>query len=112
MHLLDFVNEIWDIAEYYNTDTNLALTMFLANIRNMEVDLTPIYKGADVDYSALMKHYKTLTDRETFLEYQRKEKMFHGEIAQLRKDGKRDAVSYLFTDKDEYIPKVTEQTKI
>lgn len=114
MHLLDYVNEIWDIAVENQVGIDVAKDMFLTNISNIRDGFTTevSYLGADIDYKVLVPHHDELYNKKVLREYNETVKKFYSEIAQLRKDGKRDAVKYLFTEKDAYIPKVTEQTKI
>lgn len=106
MHLLDFVNDIFDIASANDVDVGVAKDMFLANIRNLkegiETDVT--YPGADVDYLALVPHYDELYTQEMLDEYNEKTKKFYFDICQLRADGKRDAIKGLLSEKKEERP--------
>lgn len=106
MHLLDFVNDIFDIAAANNVDVGVAKDMFLANIANVKHGITCeiLYPGANVDYTMLAEHYDELYTDEELREYNNKVNKFYLDICQLRQDGKRDAVHDLVTDKVEERP--------
>ena len=58
MKLIDYKNEIIAISKEENVSWDVAMDMFLANVRNAGdgVDDAPYYKGADeVDYAGLAK---------------------------------------------------------
>ena len=82
--------KILDIAKAEHMSMDVAVNMFLANVKNAGDSSLPHYKGADhVDYAALKPHVKELEEswpafRETFEKYQK-------EIIALRKEGVRFA---------------------
>ena len=90
MKLHTYINEILDIAKAEHMSMDVAVNMFLANVKNAGDSSLPHYKGADhVDYAALKPHVKELEEswpafRETFEKYQK-------EIIALRKGGVRFA---------------------
>lgn len=107
MHLLDFVNEIFDIAVANDVDVGVGKDMFIANIRTFAENLGDEipYHGADhLDYKALAEHYNELYTDEELRKYNDKVKKFYFDICQLRQDGKRDAVHGLLADKVEDRP--------
>lgn len=56
MKLIDYKNEIIAISKAEDVSWDVAMDMFLANVRNAGQEGAPHYKGADeVDYAALAK---------------------------------------------------------
>ena len=86
MKLHSYINEILDIAKAEHMSMDVAVNMFLANVKNAGDSSLPHYKGADhVDYAALKPLEESWPAfRETFEKYQK-------EIIALRKEGVRFA---------------------
>lgn len=102
MRLLDFVNDIFDIAAANDVSWDVGLDMFLANIQNVVTyPEAPRYAGAEtLDYEALSTIYGELYTEEQLKEFNDQVRKFYPEICELRKDGKRDSVDLLFAEKD------------
>lgn len=63
MKLHTYINEILDIAKAEHMSMDVAVNMFLANVKNAGDSSLPHYKGADnVDYAALKPHVKELEE--------------------------------------------------
>ena len=94
MKLHTYINEILDIAKAEHMSMDVAVNMFLANVKNAGDSSLPHYKGADhVDYAALKPHVKELAaSAQQFVEDYRANQ---SEIIRLRKEGKYDEVTAL-----------------
>lgn len=94
MKLHTYINEILDIAKAEHMSMDVAVNMFLANVKNAGDSSLPHYKGADhVDYAALKPHVDELAgSAQQFVEDYRANQ---SEIIRLRKEGKYDEVTAL-----------------
>lgn len=93
MHLLDFVNDIFDIAAVNDVDWGVAKDMFIANIHNCQTPNATYYAGAKVDFVNLISHEAELLD--STMQFNAVVSAHYVEICELRKDGKRDEVMAL-----------------
>lgn len=111
MRLLDFVNDIFDIAAYEDKSWDVGVDMFFANIRNTTMVDAPFYGDPDttVDYKALAPHYHVLYTEDQLREFSDQVHKFYFDICELRKEGKRDTVDLLFTEKDDAETTPTEE---
>ena len=63
MKLHTYINEILDIAKAEHMSMDVAVNMFLANVKNAGDSSLPHYKGADqVDYAAAKHHAQELQE--------------------------------------------------
>lgn len=94
MHLLNFVNAIFDIAKYNDVDYGVAKDMFMANIRNSVDSTLPHYDGANqIDYDALLEHIGEL--EESTIEFHEVVGEHYHEIVSLRASDDFDAATDL-----------------
>lgn len=64
MNLIEYINEIFDIAVANNMPWDVGADMFLANIRNAGQEGLPYYAGAEIDYFALQGALFCMTAQE------------------------------------------------